>query len=332
MRAPRLDKIASKTTLAFELLGSRFFSTARPLVVGWRLTHRCNMRCANCHLWMNKGGELSADGLKGMIDRLFEQGMRAVTFTGGEPLLRDDIEDIVTYTRSKGISTALNTNGALLKEKKACLKNLDRLHLSLDGPEEINDSLRAKGAFKATCQAVDMAKEEGVPVILTALLTRKNLDCVDFLLDFARRHKVKIGFQPASGNYLGSDEANPHSPQGADYQQAIAILERAKRSEGRHIINSSTGLRHIKRFPEGELSDCLAGRLIFRVEPDGRMYSCSWSDAGQQGGPIDIDNVSKSCLRKAATCTSCWRFLPIELNSIASLRPEPVLNAFFAWI
>ncbi len=260
------------------LLKARFFGIVNPIIASWRVTNRCNQSCLNCRLWEREIIEPTTSDVLSNIDKLFLRGIRFLVFTGGEPLLREDMGEIINYSFRKGIYTTLNTNGRLLEINKECLRKLNRLHLSLDGPEDINDYLRGKDSYKYTIEALMLAKNQKTPVCFTSVLCKHNLDLgnIDFLLNFAKKNKVKIGFQPASLNYLGSEQRNPLSPSAGEYKNTISYLIKCKCQGNSQIINSISGLRHMYNFPDEKKVFCIAKKLVLRIESDGQLLQCGW--------------------------------------------------------
>lgn len=326
-RLKRNYKKIVKSGLLFNLLRTIFFKTAYPTVVSWSLTNRCNQHCLYCRLWTKETPELETQKILNTINRLFSSGVHYVIFTGGEPLLRDDIEEILDYAHRKGMYVALNTNARLLKQKIGCLKNLEELRLSLDGPERINDYLKREGSFRCTVQAIELAKKRKIPASLTAVLSRDNLDWIDFLLTFAKEHKLKIGFQPASLTYLGADEPNPFSPTLSRYKRAISYLIKCKLKGNKCIINSITGLRHIYHFPDEKKLSCLVGKLMFRLQPNGNIVSCPWGLKKERQRIMKIEDIMDHIDLSINSCSSCWCYNAVEINLIGLFKFDPIVNA-----
>ena len=94
-----------------------FSGMYRP-VVFWNLTDRCNLNCIHCYNRSGPGcqaeGELSTDEALDLIDDLAGMGIPLVLFTGGEPLMREDIWELARHAREKGIKMAISTNGTLI--------------------------------------------------------------------------------------------------------------------------------------------------------------------------------------------------------------------------
>src|SRR5665647_3009133 len=97
-------------------------------VVVWNTTRTCNLKCIHCYSNSESkkyDGELDTGEALRFIDHLAEFKVPVILFSGGEPLLREDLIELVTYAKSKGIRATISTNGTLLsREKTAVLKNL----------------------------------------------------------------------------------------------------------------------------------------------------------------------------------------------------------------
>ena len=318
-----------KDNLLVALLKFKFLNIAYPLFISWRLTTRCNLHCANCHVWKISGRELNTSEVCNIIDKLYSRGTRYISFTGGEPLLRDDIGRILDHSSERGLINSLNTNGILLKDKIDCLRSISRLNLSLDGPEGINDALRGKGAFKSTITAVEIAKNKNVPVSLTTVISKLNSDFkyIDFLLALAKDYKIEIGFQPASLCCLGSREINHLSPIERTYKEIIAYLINKKLSGNRFILNSIANLKHLYSFPEERKLSCLAGKIMFRMETNGSMYACGWGLNKERQRVRKLEHLENNSDSEVSQCRSCWTHSAVELNLIGSLDVGSFISA-----
>ena len=91
-----------------------------PITVGWDITQMCNLRCKHCYATAGKRSEkeFSIDKVKQIIDELDSLGTVLIALAGGEPLVRRDIFEIVSYIKSKGMEVFINTNGILIDEDK----------------------------------------------------------------------------------------------------------------------------------------------------------------------------------------------------------------------
>jgi MoaA/NifB/PqqE/SkfB family radical SAM enzyme len=132
--------------LALAILKIKITRKCRPLIASWSITYRCNKKCKYCVVHKRKERELGTKQCLRLINILKKKGTRILTITGGEPTLRRDLPIILRYAKSKGLSLFLNTNGTGFNKELALL--VDRVSLSLDGPESTNDYVRGKGAYR----------------------------------------------------------------------------------------------------------------------------------------------------------------------------------------
>jgi Fe-coproporphyrin III synthase len=158
-------------------------SERKPIVV-WNVTRTCNLRCVHCYsdsFAQRYPGELTTDQAKGVIDDLVGFGVSALLFSGGEPLTRPELLELMAYATSKGLRVTLSTNGTLIDEDVAAKLKAIRLMyvgISLDGIGETNDLFRGKkGAFDAAVRGIHACQIVGQKVGLRLTLTRRN--CMD---------------------------------------------------------------------------------------------------------------------------------------------------------
>jgi len=165
----------------------------RPVVV-WNTTKRCNLYCEHCYAAADREGapnELSTAEGKALIDDLAEFGVPVLLFSGGEPLVREDLPELVSHADDAGIRPVLSTNGTLLtrenaRELKAA--GLEYAGVSVDGLPERNDRIRgAEGAFDAAVRGIEACLDVGLKTGLRYTITEHNVDdlagVVDLLVD-----------------------------------------------------------------------------------------------------------------------------------------------------
>lgn len=167
------------------------FSADKKPVVVWNMTKRCNLKCVHCYARAEnetyKGNELSTVEGKRLIDNLADFGVPVILFSGGEPVLREDLPELINYAVSKGLRAVISTNGTLITEEKAkqfaqCA--LSYIGISLDGTGQINDDFRgARGAFDRAIAGVRNAKKAGIKVGLRFTIHRGNYDEIPGIFD-----------------------------------------------------------------------------------------------------------------------------------------------------
>jgi len=175
----------------------RTASERRPIVV-WNITRTCNLRCVHCYsdsYAQKYPGELTGEQARAVIDDVARFGVPALLFSGGEPLVRPDLPDLMRYARSKQLRLTLSTNGTLIDEVTARILHeigLSYVGISLDGIGETNDEFRGvKGAFDAAVRAMRNCRAVGQKVGLRLTLTKRN--CVDLhkIFDFIERRLLR---------------------------------------------------------------------------------------------------------------------------------------------
>ncbi len=317
-------------SVARSLFMARVFKKNRPLFVSWAITNRCNGQCLYCRIWENSSQELPTAKCLSLIEEIASEGGKIINFTGGEPLLREDIGELVDFIHSKGLQATVNSNGSLFTEKVKELKNLSSLKLSLDGPQEIHDFIRGKGSFDKVMQAIDTAKTENLKFSLCTVLSRYNLAYIEQIIGLAKNLNTTVSFQPAIETYLGSREINEVFSDGRSYRQAInrLIKIKTKTKDSIFIYNSESGLKHLYNWPDSNSRMSCAGGIIFcRIESDGSMRLCARSRQKNSG---NIEGGFRKAFNslKPDSCGSCWCVGVIEANYLFSFNPDVLLNLF----
>jgi AdoMet-dependent heme synthase len=159
----------------------------RPFIVIWETTQACDLACVHCRACaqpLRSALELSTGEAKRLIDEVAALQAPVFVLTGGDPLKRPDIFDLVSYASSHGVRISLTPSATPLLTQDAITRlkqcGLARLAISLDGPTaEIHDAFRrVPGSFAWTLQAIRWAGEIGLPVQINTTITRHNLQHV----------------------------------------------------------------------------------------------------------------------------------------------------------
>lgn len=306
---------------------ARLLKQKTPLVTGWAITYRCNRRCAYCGLWRDPGPELDTTQVLKIVDTLADMGCVRISFTGGEPLLRPDMGEIVDYVHARGLETKMNSNGRLVKERIHELGSLDMMNLSLEGPEDVHDAIRGPGSFAEVMEAAQTARDHGIAINLATVLNRLNLDALDFILETARQWGGKVMFQPATQTMLGGEQPNDLAPDVDAQRAAIRLLIDRKSKGDKTIANSVPGLKHLLKWPRSVPMTCASGQISCRIEPDGKVVYCSREPKGYS--PLNCTEVSFAQAFDnlgPMTCNDCWCAARAELNLAFSCKAPVLLN------
>ncbi len=196
----------TETRQAFEPMTDREGNPVPPLTaIYFYPTERCNLRCPHCWVdpeWVKTPeayaekftgdrAEISVESFQRIVKEAKPLGLGRVKFTGGEPMLRPDLEDFFRALSEEGIRYDIETNGTLVDDARArALKETGCFHvaLSLDSPEpSFHDRFRGvEGAWKKTVEGVEHLKRHGHNIQLIMILSRDNEDQLEPMVRFAK--------------------------------------------------------------------------------------------------------------------------------------------------
>lgn len=224
------DELAARTP-------ARFAPEARraPVVV-WNVCRQCNQSCPHCYASASKKPsptDLSSEEAHRLVDDLADTGVRILIFSGGEPLLRPDLLDLIEHARERGISPQLSTNGVLLDARMAtnlAEAGVGYVGISIDGVPTFNDAYRGMvGAFGRATRGLLNARAAGMRTGLRMTVTRRNRDQVGAMVDHGRAIGVDrfyvshLVYAGRARNLLGADLAPAESR-----ALLVALFERAE--------------------------------------------------------------------------------------------------------
>ena len=173
------------------------YSEDKKPVVVWNCTQTCNLKCMHCYASSrNKQypGELTTEEAKGLMDQLAEFKIPTVLFSGGEPLMRPDLFEVVAYAREQGLRAVLSTNGTLISQEvaeKIRDAGFTYVGISLDGIGDVHDSIRGtKGSFEDALEGIRRVRDVGIRVGLRFTIHAKNRDEVEGIFQLMRDEKI----------------------------------------------------------------------------------------------------------------------------------------------
>jgi len=174
------------------------FSHDKKPVVVWNSTKACNLHCIHCYYSANARSapdELPTAEAKAFIDDLAAFGAPVLLFSGGEPLLRDDLFELGAYAAERGIRAVISTNGTLIERKVAQQikeAGFSYVGVSLDGIGETNDRFRGvRGAFDAALRGIRHCTEVNIRVGLRLTLNKHNYEDLADILDLLEEEHIK---------------------------------------------------------------------------------------------------------------------------------------------
>src|SRR5215210_7251271 len=252
-------------SIPFDSAESRPF--ARPYVISWNLTYRCNLACEHCYL--DAGGaplvgtenfadrsELGTDECFRVIDDIAAFAPECLTIlTGGEPLLRRDILEIVRRASERGLWVVVGTNGVRITEnvaRRLAEAGARGLSLSLDALDaDRHDRFRkVRGALQNTVEGAAILNRTGLPFIVQTTAGSHNLGELEAIADFAHERlaaKVwNLYFLVPTGRGQFVSDITP-----AQYDEVLASLYRIQRKyDRRMLVNAKCAPHYIKTVLE----------------------------------------------------------------------------------
>jgi len=189
--------------------GSASTKPGKPLWLLAEITYRCPLHCVYCSNpvdYADSGAELATEDWLRVLREARELGAVQLGFSGGEPLVRDDLEILVGEARRLGYYTNLITSGVGLTEKRlAAFKQggLDHIQLSFqDSTRELNDFLSSARTFDLKSKVARLVKQYDYPMVLNVVLHRLNIDHIEKILDMAEAMGVEY-LELANAQYYG---------------------------------------------------------------------------------------------------------------------------------
>lgn len=322
------------------ILKSRLF-THKPFFLAHAITYACNSRCKTCTYWQmshKMENDLSTEEVYKLLDEAYDFGMRGYYLFGGEPLVRNDIEEVVEYARNRGFLTTMNTNGSLLEAKAESLgENLDFAFVSLDYFDEYHDFIRGRrGAFDEVTRGIKKIREVGrTRVTLVTTISRLNFDAIEPMARFARRLGVGISYNAVEPTVQSSfEEGRTDSPvkdYGLSKEQLQTFYETLLRLKGEDYSLMETTYT-LKHYMEEKTFTCHFPKIFVYVSPDKKVFSCAYDHT------YDLKKVSfkdyfssslyKDHVKRAERCNICLRTCVRMYSYAYALKPLNFINLY----
>ncbi|MBN8704588.1 MAG: radical SAM protein [Bacteroidetes bacterium] len=171
----------------------------KPILANYYVTNKCNASCDFCDIWEDfKSPFINLDDAEKNLTDLKKLGVKVIDFTGGEPLLHPNIDELLRMAKSKGFLTTITSNGLLYPKKAESIKGLiDLLHFSLDSPiKEEHDLHRGVKCFDFVFTSIELALSLGEKPDLHFTVRNENVHHLPEMLSLARKHGVILIINP----------------------------------------------------------------------------------------------------------------------------------------
>lgn len=253
-----------------------------PNSVIWDVTSRCNLNCKHCYVDADakNTAEPSTEKAKTIIDQLKKAQVFRLSFSGGEPLLREDICELTKYA-SQFFPLEIATNGLLLTmetAEKLKAAGVATVQMSMDGLEDAHDYLRGrKGAFKKMTKAAKILREIKIPFGLTCVIYKKNASYITELIEKAESMGAfTIRFYRLIYTGRGEDISSMDIPP-SEYKKA---LEEVYDYTGtiQAVADEAFGFLLQGQKSPHQWVGCQAGRTLAGIKADGQVVPCPMFD------------------------------------------------------
>jgi radical SAM protein with 4Fe4S-binding SPASM domain len=262
------------------------------LLLQWHITGKCNFHCTHCYDSKNQI-ELSTETLMKIlnqyVDLLKKWNIRGhINITGGEPLLSKNLFPLIDriFEEKETVSYAILTNGTLLnKEYLEHLRKTDCrfIQVSVEGDEEIHDSIRGKGSFKKLTDALKLVKKSGIKSMISFTLHKKNMNEFDSVVRFAEKMKADFVWSDRLIPIGTGEQMKEFMLEPKELETFLKNMYRKRKELLGHFwpkteikmhralqflpfLNNSTSNVHPYR--------CNAGRGLITILPDGSIVPC----------------------------------------------------------
>lgn len=306
----------------------------KPVSCAYFMTYKCNLSCSYCPIGSDTGSELSefvkrtkkelnTEEAKYAISQLKKIGILKLTFSGGEPLIRRDLEELAAYAKENGMKTILTTNGTLLDKGRGekidgCF---DEIEFSIAGMEEMDDRLRGGGTFERLRENIRHVRKTSKG--LAFLVNKYNIGEVEKVLEFAKENCDFISFWLVHF----ADEFCPGEDAADDICEKLV---RIKKENKDFVRNSEESLKLVADFFKGkkEIFDCNPFDLYLTLQPDGSVGGCCYPwFAGNilEEGIEEIfsrKDIEKEILRQK--CSGCFYWADLCL----AFQKSPIRRHF----
>jgi radical SAM protein with 4Fe4S-binding SPASM domain len=292
-----------------EQLHTRAVRECIPIAGSFEITHRCNLKCVHCYVNLPaaeseaRRTELNAKEIGRILDEGADAGMVWLLFTGGEPLLRPDFEEIYTSAKRRGLLLTLFTNGTLITDRIADMLAEWRpfsVEVTLYGrtQETYERMTGVEGSHERCMRGIDALLQRDLPFKLKTTLTTVNRGELHQMQALARELDVEFRFDPTinpridGGDLLRSVRLSPAEAIEVD------LGDRRRAESWVELVQKFSG----PPDDPDRVYQCGAGKTTFNIDPAGRLSGCV---------------ISRSPCRDLTTesFAEAWRKLVTEIES-----------------
>jgi radical SAM protein with 4Fe4S-binding SPASM domain len=268
------------------------------------ITSKCNLRCRMCDIPYAEIEELTTQQWKDVIKDASRLGAQTVVFSGGEPLLREDIFELISFTRENNLNACVTSNGQLINEstaQKLSDSGVNVVNISIEGKRETHDHLRGRGSFdRAVCGLTNLRKYK-VESTVASTVSKYNYQDLLYVLEVAKDYgATTVRLQPFNIIFL---KDHKRKKEFLIDKRDIPFVEEAVKSfinkskEYKIAINPAGYLLKIPEYLSGKNfypRNCSALWYSCPINPNGDLFPC-WIEGANNKliGNVKTDSLYK---------------------------------------
>ena len=284
------------------------------------ITHRCNLDCIGCYSRIsnrNQTKDLSLAEIQRILEELNKHSYTDIIISGGEPMIRKDLLEILKMIKEKGFNTVMITNGSISITDEI-LENLDSLAISIDEMDKDKNELGRKYHIEKIIEIQERAKSKNVPVNGIITLNHSNIDQYETYDKWIQKHKLPISYSLFYSNEKGSKDYLVTD----DQLQSFTEKNFKKFS---HLLEGFNPFSEVfcKRT-------CGVAEKTISVDAEGNLCPCHMMHKSSMGSLLEnpenawknLQNFRKTLLEEENECESCEKKVFCGRGCIARSQGE----------
>jgi MoaA/NifB/PqqE/SkfB family radical SAM enzyme len=269
-----------------------------------------------CPFWKRPSQDLSLEQEKAILKQVYNSGAVGIAFEGGEPLLRNDLEEILAFSRSLPLHTSLITNGTLLESRIDEIAPYINgvIYVSLDGLEKTHDAVRGvAGSFRKAVRGVSAAREK-VPVTINTTIMAENIDEIEDMVGLAKELGTKISVAVAH-EYCNVNASSAAIEKTSKIAHTLIKMKR----EGYPIVNS---IGYLKVMAKEKNWQCKPWSMV-NIDPNGNVVLPCYVHNDYVSNKSIFENSIKNSIsnfdwKKIENCKKCSLHCYVEPSLVLS--------------
>jgi MoaA/NifB/PqqE/SkfB family radical SAM enzyme len=269
-----------------------------------------------CPFWKRTSQDSSLEQEKGILKQIYDSGAVGIAFEGGEPLLRNDLLEILAFSRSLPLHTSLITNGTLLESKIDGIAPYINgvIYVSLDGLEKTHDAIRGVGgSFRKAVRGISAAKEK-VAVTINTTIMAENISEIESLVELAKELGTKISIAVAH-EYCNINASSPAINKTSKIAHRLIEMKR----EGYPIVNS---IGYLKVMAKEKNWQCKPWATV-NIDPNGNLVLPCYVHNDYVSNASIFENSIKNSVsdfdwKKIKNCRKCSLHCYVEPSLVLS--------------